>query len=196
MPTPLGDGLVVLDLAHPSNIQRLSAFNPEITDPWDDPEGCGIWSLPAYQSVAQGSMVYLATLGRGVYGLDMQQPLSPELRFHITDIGYAWGLAVDGDLLYIATNNKGLLVYNIRDANAPLLIGEHPTKGDALAVTYDKANLYLVDDQDGLIVFARTQTGQLSIRGTCQRPRAFNLLPSGPRRFRLSCRFFGRLFDH
>jgi hypothetical protein len=161
----VGDGLVVLDLAHPSKIQRLSAFNPEITDPWDDPEGCGIWSLPAYQSVAQGSMVYLATLGRGVYGLDMGQPSNPELRFHISEIGYAWGLAVDGDILYIATNSKGLLVYNIRDARTPLLIGEYPTKGAALALTLDKDHLYLVDDQEGLMVFARTQAGQLNARG-------------------------------
>lgn len=161
-----GDGLVILDISNPWTPLRLAAFNPQLTDPWDDPEGCGIWSLPAYQSVVVGDWVYLATLGYGVYGLEVRDVhTTPDLRFHLDDMGSVWGLAYDGGFLYVA-GSPGLFVYDVRNPNNTVLVYQHKTLGAAISMVLDDKRLYLVDDGYGLLIFDRTSARRPVLLGT------------------------------
>jgi hypothetical protein len=161
-----GDGLVILDISNPWAPLRLAAFNPQLIDPWDDPEGCGIWSLPAYQSVVVGNWVYLATLGYGVYGLEVRDvKTTPDLRFHLDDIGSVWGLAYDGGFLYVACSS-GLFVYDVRNPRNPVLAYQHKTLGAAISLVLDNKRLYLVDDGYGLLIFDRTSARRPVLLGT------------------------------
>ncbi len=127
--------------------------------------------IPAYpKNVAlSGDFAFVAT-DRGVYGVDVSNPLTPFIVSFVATRGYAEDVRIAGDFAFVADSEAGLMVLDISQPQVPRIVATRATASQAsdLVVTGGKA---FVADGEDLAIFDVSDPVQPVLLGSVPTPR-------------------------
>ncbi len=143
-------GLLVFDIANPSNPRQVGKFETSV----------------AVEMAVAVSGIYAFLTGGDLFVLDIAVPATPRLvGGYLTD-GYARGIAIVGDLAYVADGVAGLRVLDVSDPQAPLAVGQVDTAGEAWGVAVSGNHAYVANKWGGLLVVDISNPSELRSIGT------------------------------
>lgn len=145
-----GDGLKILNVNDPSNINLISSI------------GSG------YTSIDIDTINHLAFLGKDFGGIDVfnvSNPQSPAPAFSIPNPnGASWDLKYRDGLLYLATNNSGLFIYKVLSASATQMANfPNSSNGQSFAVSLQDSLILLSGLINGVAILQYDSLGTVSI---------------------------------
>ncbi len=97
-----------------------------------------------------GELAYIAVRNRGLYIVDVSDPVAPVVAGSLRTLGAPQDVSVVGDLAYVAASYGDLFVVNVSDPAAPALVGDFETPGVVMDVQVVGHLAYLADDVGGL----------------------------------------------
>ena len=137
-------GLEILDTSDPSRISRIAHVGND-----------GMRAVEICDNIA-----YLAAPGRGVYVVDVTDPISSQVITSLAGTKGAWNLHLHDEFLYVARHGEGISIFDISDKKHPRLLGSFrdDDQGEAQGVWGDGRYLF-VSDNYGIEVLDVTDPG-------------------------------------
>lgn len=100
-----------------------------------------------------GNYLYLAYREKGLYVVDITDPINPVQIFSYDTPDRATFLEIDGQRLYLSDRLNGILIFDITDPASPTLIGSYrPPSGEIERVLADGDILYVAAYYNGVLI--------------------------------------------